>query len=103
MVVGQFGTTGVWRFNQTTGGSSCTSTTGGYVSRRVGAALYGNYVFGDFCSGLVWTIPANFTAGSALPAPADDTNLSINSFGEDFAGRLYLIDISGSVYLLTDS
>jgi glucose/arabinose dehydrogenase len=90
-------------YNESTGGSSCTSTTGGYVSRRAGAALYGNYVFGDFCSGLVWIIPENFTAGSALPAPADDTNLSISSFGEDFAGHIYLVDLNGSVYRLTDS
>jgi glucose/arabinose dehydrogenase len=90
-------------FNQSTGGSTCTSTTGGYVSRRVGATLYGNYIFGDFCSGLVWIIPADFTAGGALPGPAQDTNLSINSFGEDNAGRLYLIDISGSIYLLTNT
>ena len=90
-------------FNQSTGGSSCTSTTGGYVSRRVGAALYGDYVFGDFCSGLVWTIPANFAAGGPLPGPIDDTDLSISSFGEDSQGHLYLVDLGGSVYLLTDS
>lgn len=89
-------------FNQTTGGGPCTSTTGGYVSRRAGAALNGDYVFGDFCSGLVWIIPADFAAGGALPPPID-TNHSIVSFGEDDDGRLYLIDIGGSVYRLTDS
>jgi glucose/arabinose dehydrogenase len=89
-------------FNQGTG-APCTSTTGGYVSRRVGAALYGNYIFGDFCSGFVWVISADFPAGNPLPMPSNDTNISISSFGEDSRGRLYLIDLGGSIYLITNS
>jgi glucose/arabinose dehydrogenase len=89
-------------WNQTTTGAPCTSVTGGYVSRRSGAALYGSYVFGDFCSGLVWTIPATFARGDSLPAPID-TDHSISSFGEDSAGRLYLVDRGGAVFRLTDS
>jgi hypothetical protein len=69
----------------------------------VGATLYGKYVFGDFCSGLVWIIPADLDSGGPVPGPVDDTNLSISSFGEDSQGRLYLVDIGGSVYRLTDS
>ena len=60
--------------------------------------MYGDYVFGDFCSGLVWIIPANFAAGSPLPGPVDDTNLSVSSFGEDYEGRIYLLNLGGSVY-----
>ena len=84
------------------GGGNC-SVTGGYVSRRSGAAMYGKYVFGDYCSGRVWIIPAGFSAGSALPPTAADTSYNISSFGEDNAGRLYLIDLGGAVYRLTDS
>jgi hypothetical protein len=51
----------------------------------------------------VWHIPANFTKGSALPAPAADTTYNISSFGEDNAGRIYLIDLNGAVYRLTDT
>jgi glucose/arabinose dehydrogenase len=90
-------------WNQTTTGAPCTSVTGGYVSRRPGATLYGSYVFGDFCSGLAWTIPANFARGDALPVPVA-TGHSISSFGEDLAGRLYLVDrAAGSIFRLSDS
>ncbi len=88
-------------FNQSTG-SPCTSTTGGYVSRRPGATMIGKYIFGDFCSGFVWTIPADFVAGGSLPAPID-TNHSISSFGRGVDGKLYLVDIGGAVYRLNDS
>jgi glucose/arabinose dehydrogenase len=84
------------------GGGNC-AVTGGYVSRRSGAALYGKYVFGDYCSGKIWVIPHNFAAGSALPAPAADTPYSISSFGKDNLGRLYLVDLGGAIYRLTDS
>lgn len=71
------------------GGGNC-SVTGGYVSRRPGAALYGRYIFGDFCSGNVWTIPAGHPAGSPLPTPTD-TDRMITSFGEGFDKRIYLV------------
>jgi glucose/arabinose dehydrogenase len=82
-------------------GSDNCAVTGGYVSRRGGAAMYGDYVFGDFCSGKIWSVPASFSGGS-LPAP-DDTSHLISSFGEGSDGRLYLVDLSGSIYRLTDS
>lgn len=85
----------------THGANGC-AVTGGYVSRPSGAPMAGQYVFGDYCSGKVWVIPANFVAGSALPAPAD-TGHNISSFGEDNAGRLYLVDLNGSIYRLDNS
>jgi glucose/arabinose dehydrogenase len=84
------------------GGGNC-AVTGGYVARRDGTPLYGQYIFGDYCSGKVWSISAAFAAGSTLPAPIADTDYAISSFGEDNIGRLYLIDLNGSVYRLTDT
>jgi Glucose / Sorbosone dehydrogenase len=84
------------------GGGNC-AVTGGYVSRRLGAALYGNYIFGDYCSGKVWVVPANFKRSSALPAPYG-TGYTISAFGEGADGRLYLVDYGrGAIYQLTDS
>jgi Glucose / Sorbosone dehydrogenase len=83
--------------------AGCASVTGGYVSRRSGAPLYGTYTFADFCSGVVWNISANHPAGSPLPAPVEDTNMSIASFGEGADGRLYIVDRGGSIWRLTDS
>jgi glucose/arabinose dehydrogenase len=78
------------------GGGNC-AVTGGYVSRRSGAPLYGDYIFGDFCSGNVWKM-----SGSTVTL-LEDTNYLISSFGEGVDGKLYLVDLSGSIYRLTDS
>ena len=83
------------------GGYRC-AVTGGYVSRRPGAAMNGEYVFGDYCSGEIWVIPANFASGAALPAPVD-TGYRISSFGEDNLGRIYLVDRNGAIYRFDES
>jgi hypothetical protein len=84
------------------GGGNC-AVTGGYVSRRSGAAMNGDYVFGDYCSGKVWVIPATFKAGTTLPSPVAATGYNISSFGEGADGRIYLVDLNGGIYLLDNS
>ncbi len=83
-----------------TGPDNC-SVTGGYVSRRSGAPLYGRYVFGDYCSGRIWSIPTSFNGGS-LPAPLM-SGLAISSFGVGADGKLYVVDLGGSIYSITGS
>ena len=78
------------------------SVTGGYVSRRSGAALYGDYIFGDYCSGRIWHIPASFNGGESLPTPLN-TSLSISSFGVDRDGVVYAVDLGGSIYRIRGS
>jgi glucose/arabinose dehydrogenase len=86
-----------------TGGNN-SNVTGGYVSRRSGAGLYGKYIFGDFGSGRVWAISATAPVGSAMPAALADTDFVISSFGKGADGRLYLVDYGGgAIYLLNDS
>ena len=70
------------------------SVTGGYVYRGPGApALRGRYVYADYCSGRVWTVPA--TARRATPREITGrlgrSLQTVTSFGEDTAGRLYVI------------
>jgi glucose/arabinose dehydrogenase len=77
------------------GGGNC-SVTGGYVARRSGAARYGQYFFGDYCSGRLWSIPASFSGGS-LPSPTR-TGLAISSFGEGNDGRIYIVNRNGSIF-----
>jgi glucose/arabinose dehydrogenase len=79
---------------------SCSSITGGYVSRRPGASMYGTYVYGDFCSGRIWEIPANQQRTRADPVPIADTTLNISSFGQGADGRLYLVDRTGGAFHL---
>jgi glucose/arabinose dehydrogenase len=74
---------------------------GGYVSRRSGAPLYGRYVFGDDCSGRIWNVPATFH-GTHLPAPIM-SGYTVSSFGVGHNGRLYVLDLGGTLSVLTGS
>jgi glucose/arabinose dehydrogenase len=76
------------------------SITGGYVYRGAALpALRGQYLFADFASGMIWSIPAD-TADFAKPREVLQTDLRISSFGEDEAGELYVVDLRGGVFRL---
>jgi len=75
-------------------GGRC-AVAGGYVYRGTRGTLpSGTYVFGDLCTGEIFTI-----SGSS-PTVLLETALKIPSFGEDQEGELYVIDITGAVYRL---
>jgi glucose/arabinose dehydrogenase len=79
------------------------SVTGGYVYR--GAALpawKGVYLFGDYCSGIVWGLSPRDNGGWQM-TKLFDTGVNISSFGEDEAGVLYLVALSGEIYRLDAS
>lgn len=73
------------------------SVIGGYVYRgTVQTSLIGRYLFGDFCTGRIWSI----SAGARAPAPRGlflDTSLMLTSFGEGEDGELYVTATDGSV------
>jgi len=77
--------------------------TGGYVYRgEQYPALQGIYLFGDYCTGEIWGFPAEQAAsGTVNYEELLDTELRIASFGEDEAGELYVVSLSGSVYRIT--
>ena len=78
-------------FDYTHAGGRC-SITGGYVYRGSQAALpEGTYVYGDFCSGEIFS-----WNGSAQTLELD-TTMSISSFGEDENGEIYVVNHNGSV------
>ena len=74
------------------------AVTGGYVYRGTQVpALYGGYVFGDYCSGEIWVTTA--TSQNVAPkALLLDTSFAISSFGESQGGELYVCDLNGTVY-----
>jgi glucose/arabinose dehydrogenase len=83
-------------FAQYNHGQGC-SVTGGYVYRGQAIPdLAGVYLFGDYCSGIIWASWRDET-GSWQTSVFMDTNHVIASFGEDEAGELYLVDHSGSL------
>src|SRR4029079_2142257 len=92
------------------------SITGGYVYRGpTQTALVGLYVFADYCSGRIWTIPHTGLAGNTHETCAGviwtlpntglawstpetlraDTDLNITSFGESENGELYAVTSAG--------
>ena len=79
------------------------SVTGGYVYRgsRV-PALRGRYVYGDVCSGILWTLKAGRDSASDVRRE-DDTVEQVASFGQDAAGELYVISLSGGVFRVSAS
>jgi len=81
-------------------GGRC-SVTGGYVYRGTALpSLRGMYLFGDYCSGELFALPATATGGSVEPTVIMKTGLRISSFGEDEAGELYVVDHQGGLYQL---
>jgi len=81
-------------------GQGC-SVTGGYVYRGPDVpALRDRYVFADFCSGRIWTVPRT-TGAPATPQLLVDTAFSISSFGEGGAYELFVVDRGGgAIYRL---
>ncbi len=71
------------------------SVTGGYVYRGTRyPALQGVYVFGDYCSGRMWTLTRD-EAGAWQKHEALQSDAQISSFGEDAAGEMYVTDLTG--------
>ena len=88
------------------------SITGGFVYRGPVESLQGLYVFADFISNNVWTVPISglapgstasasaFTNRNAAFAPDAGTLARIAGFGEDETGNLYLVSILGDVFAI---
>ena len=80
----------------------CTSITGGYVIRDPGLpSLAGEYVYGDYCTGSLRL------AHLQLPLATNDRAInahvpSLVSFGEDAAGCLYALSLTGPVMRLVE-
>ena len=74
------------------------SIIGGYVlrDRALGRALYGKYVYGDYCKPnlRLATLRARNAPSRALSAQVPN----LVSFGEDGRGRVYAISLDGPVY-----
>jgi hypothetical protein len=68
------------------------SVTGGYVLRggRV-PALEGQYVYGDWCTGKTWAIPANGSGPNREITSQLGAVPGLTSFGEDRKGNVYLV------------
>ena len=75
-------------------GGNC-SITGGYVSRdRKVPALFGRYLYADYCKGQIRSLvpsPGKASGDRSAGLPARS---GISSFGEDTRGRIYVANVS---------
>lgn len=86
------------------------SITGGYVYRGNIGPIRNHYIFGDFISGNVWSVPvSSLTVGQTLQSdqftrlnpdlvPDAGTLSSISSFGRDNDGEIYIVSYSGNIF-----
>jgi hypothetical protein len=87
----------VWEYSHATRGCSIT---GGYVVRDPALpALFGRYVYGDFCSSALWSISLQVPDAQGDSDTGEDVS-SLYSFGEDACARVYAASGEGPVYRL---
>ena len=78
-------------------GGNC-SITGGFIYRGAQQpALYGNYIFSDFCSGQLWRLYQH-TNGTWNQAIVGRIDTQVSSFGVDRAGEIYVMGLGGDLY-----
>jgi glucose/arabinose dehydrogenase len=80
-------------------GPGC-SVTGGVVYRgNVMPVWQGVYLYGDYCSGVIWGL---ITPPDATQKPVKlfETGFKISTFGVDEAGEVYVADYNGAIYSL---
>jgi hypothetical protein len=66
---------------------------------RENPALYGTYIFGDFQSGRIWGVDADYgETRNAAKRLLLDSGLSIASFAVDLSGELYVLDLFRGLY-----
>jgi len=78
------------------------SITGGYVYRgKAIPGLRGRYIYGDYCSGTIWTLRASGGKLRSGPRREPFKVGQLTSFGQDAAGELYATSQSGTLYKLS--
>jgi hypothetical protein len=74
---------------------------GGYVYRgKAVPAEAGRYLYGDFCTGTIWSL--RIVNGKATSVRREPFSLNgLSSFAEDWSGELYAMSVaSGDLYRL---
>ena len=81
------------------------SITGGYRYRGTRYPLIrGMYFFGDYCAGTIWGAMQQ-SNGTWIRQTLLTTSpkLAISTFGEDANGELYVADLNGAIYRITET
>jgi hypothetical protein len=79
-------------------GGNCSVTGGQFVDWGM-SAINGSYVFGDFCSGMIWSLEE--TNGEFKQNLVADTDIFLVGFGKGLNDELLMLSWSGQIYALT--
>ena len=74
------------------------SVTGGYVYRGSMSEWNGIYLYGDYCTGMIWGLIQ--VDGGWQTQLLFDVDVTITSFGQDESGEVYLISDNGGIFRL---
>ncbi|HEX5840670.1 MAG TPA: PQQ-dependent sugar dehydrogenase [Anaerolineales bacterium] len=74
------------------------SVTGGYVYRGAMPEWNGIYLYGDYCTGIIWGLFRSVAGWQEQQL--FDVDVTITSFGQDENGEVYLVSDSGSIHRL---
>ncbi len=72
------------------------SITGGYVYHGSINSIQNQYIFSDFCSGIIWTI--NLENNEYIKNQIAIGPFKISSFGEDEKKEMYVLSLDGQIY-----
>jgi len=80
------------------------SVTGGSVYRgSLNPRLYGMYIYGDYCNGVIWGATRTAT-GAVTSQTLFNAPFFISTFGEDANGEIYVADhMGGGIYRMRDT
>lgn len=74
------------------------SITGGYVYRGVSIPdLFGDYLYGDVCSGTIWRLHENPGAPAQVD-PVISSGLTVVSFAQSPDGEVYVVNLGGTLH-----
>jgi glucose/arabinose dehydrogenase len=77
------------------------SVTGGFVYRgRARPSERGRYVYGDYCSGTIWSFRMSEGAATGIRVEPFTVE-SLTSFGENAAGELFAVSGDGTIYRIS--
>lgn len=74
------------------------SVSGGYVYRGTMPEWNGIYLYGDYCTGIIWGLFRSVAGWQEQQL--FDVDVTITSFGQDENGEVYLVSDSGSIHRL---
>ena len=76
----------------------CTIIGGAVYRATEQPLLAGGYLFGDYCSGRLWAIPASAAASGPIdPVRVGTAGAGLAGFGENEAGELFAANLDGTI------